>query len=57
VLVLDAVGRTVYSIPVHEYGTQLQNISIPSEKWAKGTYQVVLRQNRKNIETLSLIKN
>jgi hypothetical protein len=57
VLVLDAVGRTIHSIPAREYGTQLQNISIPSEKWAKGTYQVVLRQNRKNIETLSVIKN
>lgn len=57
VLVLDGVGRTIYAIPVREYGTQLQNISIPSEKWAKGTYQVVLRQNRKNIQTLSLIKN
>jgi hypothetical protein len=57
VLVLDAVGRTVYSIPVHEYGTQLQNISIPSEKWAKGSYQVALRQNRKNIGTIQIIKN
>lgn len=57
VLVLDAVGRTVYSIPVHEYGTQLQNISIPSEKWAKGTYQVALRQNRKNIATIQIVKN
>jgi hypothetical protein len=57
ILVLDAVGRTIYSIPVHEYGTQQQNISIPSEKWSKGTYQVVLRQNRKNIATLSIIKN
>jgi hypothetical protein len=57
VLVLDAAGRTIYSIPAHEYGTQLQNISIPSDKWAKGTYQVVLRQNKKNIKTLSLVKN
>jgi hypothetical protein len=57
VLVLDAVGRTVYSIPLHEYGTQLQNISIPSEKWSKGTYQVTLRQNRKNIGTIQIIKN
>ena len=57
VLVLDAVGRTVYAIPIHEYGTQVQNISIPSEKWAKGTYQVALRQNRKNIQTIQIVKN
>jgi len=56
-LVLDAVGRTVHAVPAQLYGTQLQNITIPSEKWAKGTYQIVLRQNRKNIETISLIKN
>jgi hypothetical protein len=57
VLVLDAVGRTVYAIPMHEYGTQMQNISIPSEKWSKGTYQVTLRQNRKNIGTIQIVKN
>ena len=57
VLVLDAVGRTVYSIPAREYGTQLQNISIPSEKWAKGSYQVALRSNRKNISTIQIIKD
>jgi len=56
VLVLDAVGRTIYTIPAHEYGTQQQNILIPSEKWAKGTYQVTLRQNRKNIGTYKIIK-
>lgn len=56
VLVLDAVGRTIYSVPSHEYGTQLQNISIPSEKWASGNYQVVLRQNRKSLETIELVK-
>jgi hypothetical protein len=56
VLVLDAVGRTIYAIPAHEYGTQMQNITIPSEKWAKGSYQVVLRQNRKNIGTYKIIK-
>jgi hypothetical protein len=57
VLVLDAVGRTIYSIPTHEYGTQMQCIVIPSEKWAKGSYQVVLRQNRKNIESIQIVKN
>lgn len=57
VLVLDAVGRTIYAIPYHEYGTQLQNISIPSDKWAKGTYQVTLRQNRKSIGNIQIIKN
>jgi Zn-dependent metalloprotease len=56
VLVLDAVGRTIHAIPAHEYGTQMQNITIPSEKWAKGSYQVVLRQNRKNIGTYKIIK-
>jgi hypothetical protein len=56
ILVLDAVGRTIYTIPAHEYGTQQQNILIPSEKWAKGTYQVTLRQNRKNIGTYKIIK-
>ena len=56
VLVLDAVGRTIFTIPAHEYGTQQQNILIPSEKWAKGTYQVTLRQNRKNIGTYKIIK-
>jgi len=57
VLVLDAVGRTIYSIPTREYGMQLQNISIPSEKWAKGSYQVVLRQNRKNLQSIQIVKN
>ena len=57
ILVVDAVGRTVYAIPVQEYGTQLQNITIPSDKWSKGTYQIALRQNRKNIETIQLVKN
>jgi hypothetical protein len=57
VLVLDAVGRTVYAIPVREYGTQLQNIIIPSDKWANGAYQVALRKNRKNIETIQIVKN
>jgi hypothetical protein len=57
VLVLDAVGRTIFAIPAHEYGTQLQNITIPSDKWASGTYQVALRQNRKNIETIQIVKN
>ncbi len=57
VLVLDAVGRTIYSIPVHEYGAQMQNITIPAEKWAKGTYQVTLRQNRKNLKSIQFIKN
>ncbi len=56
VLVLDAVGRTIYTVPAHEYGTQMQNIVIPSEKWAKGTYQVTLRLNRKNIGTYKIIK-
>jgi hypothetical protein len=57
VLVLDAVGRTIYSIPAHEYGTQMQRITIPCEKWAKGSYQVALRQNRKNIQTIQIVKN
>ncbi len=57
VLVLDAVGRTIFAIPAHEYGSQLQSILIPSEKWANGTYQVVLRQNRKNIESIQIVKN
>lgn len=57
VLVLDAVGRTIHSIPAREYGMQLQNITIPSEKWAKGSYQVVLRSNRNNISTIQIIKD
>ena len=57
VLVLDAVGRTIYSIPSREYGTQLQSIAIPSEKWEKGSYQVALRQNRKNIQFIQIVKN
>ncbi|MFA9220724.1 MAG: T9SS type A sorting domain-containing protein, partial [Sediminibacterium sp.] len=57
VLVLDAVGRTIYSIPAHEYGTQLQNLIIPCEKWAKGSYQVALRNNRKSISTIQIIKD
>lgn len=57
VLVLDAVGRTIHSIPAREYGLQLQSITIPSEKWAKGIYQVVLRQNRKNIQSIQIVKN
>ncbi len=57
VLVLDAVGRTIYSIPAHEYGTQLQNLVIPCEKWAKGSYQVALRNNRKSISTIQIIKD
>jgi hypothetical protein len=57
VLVLDAVGRTIYSIPAHEYGTQMQRITIPCEKWSKGSYQVALRQNRKNIQTIQIVKN
>lgn len=57
ILVIDAVGRTVYAIPSHEYGTQVQNIVIPCEKWAKGTYQITLRKNRKSIGNIQIIKN
>jgi hypothetical protein len=56
VLVLDAVGRTIYSISAREYDMQMQNIVIPSNNWANGTYQVLLRQNRKNLKVLQFIK-
>jgi hypothetical protein len=56
VLVIDAVGRTIYSISAREYDMQMQNIVIPSNNWANGTYQVLLRQNRKNIKVLQFIK-
>ena len=55
-IVTDATGRTIYAIPAKEFGTHQTNISIPCEKWAKGTYQVLLRSNKKVLDSIPFIK-
>ncbi|MBM3448375.1 MAG: T9SS type A sorting domain-containing protein [Bacteroidetes bacterium] len=55
-IVTDATGRTIYSIPASSYGTQLNHVLVPVEKWAKGTYQVLLRSNKKILDSITFMK-
>jgi hypothetical protein len=55
-IVTDATGRTIYFIPASSYGTQMNHVVVPVEKWAKGTYQVLLRSNRKVLDSIPFIK-